>query len=421
MDELARENTVAGGQQIVVRFGYGGGLSTPRVYGTTGTMPISVLGSTLSSGQQIRQDSTAGFGGGFDFTFGLGPFCVGGCWVVVGPGSHYDNSVTLSDVDLTDVNGDGLLDSVTRCNLADVQASRCTSGEDLRVRYNQQRRTGLLKKVTNPLGGTFTLDYQMAGNTTVHPDSSWVLSEVIVDDGRPGNGADTQRSRISYTGPRYDFVNREDLGFAEVVTRQLDTENPSLPTLRTTRETFSNTNVFNSGLPKSVEVYSGDYSPGQTSNLLTSTTSTWEIKSSATDQNLPSSLTANQQLTSWARPLRTMVEAVKRYDGSNVDQVSRTRYTYDVAGNITVVKDEGDVDDASDDVTTSIVWSNCDNAANDEVKLECGPIAKPELRPAFWSQRSCPTWVQAPAIIRTTGADGSCFATATPARTCAGT
>ena len=89
------------------------------------------------------------------------PLCapVPACYLIINPGGHADGNVTVSDVDLKDVNGDGYPDSLTR------GAGDAT----IDVRLNSHGKTGLLRQVTNPLGGSYTLDYTRAGNTTDHP------------------------------------------------------------------------------------------------------------------------------------------------------------------------------------------------------------------------------------------------------------
>ena len=154
---------------------------------------------------------------------------------MINPGGHGNGAVTVTDVDLRDVNGDGYPDSVTRgAGDATMAVALNTHGKT---------HTGLLKSVTTPLGGTYTLDYARAGNTTDHPGSVWTMSKLTLDDGYAADGP-AQTSAFDYAGLRYDFVHRTSLGFAQVTTRELS---PAGQTLRTTRRTYANQHLWDAG------------------------------------------------------------------------------------------------------------------------------------------------------------------------------
>ncbi len=69
-----------------------------------------------------------------------------------------------------------------------------------------------MRLVTSPLGGTYTLDYARAGNTTDHPGSVWAMSELTVEDGYAADGP-AQARAFDYDGLRHDFAHRTSLGF----------------------------------------------------------------------------------------------------------------------------------------------------------------------------------------------------------------
>ena len=120
------------------------------------------------------------------------------------------NSVSFSEVTLEDIDGDGFVDSLAS-----------TDDHEVRVQRNTTGRTNLLAAFTNPLGGTVGLDYERYGNTVEHPDSTWALSRVEVDDGRPGDGVDVTVSTFDYEEPRFDRLFRQSLGFASQVLHEL--------------------------------------------------------------------------------------------------------------------------------------------------------------------------------------------------------
>ena len=202
-----------GASTVHVGFGSGSGVLAGAKYGNQAEVKIPLAGDLgINPGDQVRQQSSVSYGVGFDFTVAIGPLCIVACYLIVNPGAHVEDVLATTDVDLLDVNGDGYADSVSRVDK--------NGSEDLEVRLNQQGRTGLLTSVQNPLGGRYDIDYAREGNTTDHPESMWVMSEVSVDDGRPGDGVNVTRTTYTYGTPRFDFVNREDLGFDEIVARE---------------------------------------------------------------------------------------------------------------------------------------------------------------------------------------------------------
>lgn len=374
---------------VRVAFGTGSGVMQGQKYGDTGAVKFDVLGDIgVSLGDQVRQQSGVGWGGGADFTIAIGPLCVAACYLIVNPGAHYENSLSITDVDLQDVNGDGYADSVNR--VADAG-----NKEKLQVRLNRQGRTGLLKTVRNPLGGTMELDYERKGNTLDHPDSTWVMSSVSLDDGRSGDGPDTTRTTFEYAGLRYDFVNREDLGFATVTARELGADGP----LRASRRTFSNDNLFAAGLQTSVELFDGDVHPD---NLLQRSTADWKVLEGTTQRALDvASLSADALLTAWATPLLSGLREEWYEKGpASPNRATATTYEYDRLGNPTRIRDHGDPSVAADDVVAEVVYSNCGNAASDGLDDRCGTAAGPSThQPAFWHNQLCPTWVSLPAVV----------------------
>src|SRR5690606_36073213 len=135
-------------------------------------------------------------------------------YLIINPGASYQNSVSTTIVDLEDVNGDGAPDAL-----------KTTDDDSLMVSLNNKGRTGLLHTVTNPLGGSFDLSYERRGNTTDHADSVWSMSRLDVHDGRPGDGADTESTRFTYDGLRFDVPHRASLGYSTITATELDTLN----------------------------------------------------------------------------------------------------------------------------------------------------------------------------------------------------
>lgn len=382
------------GDKIKVAFGTGAGVGSPAVYGNTQRVDFDIVGDVdAQTGDQIRQDTSVGYGGGFDFTLGFGPICVVACYIIVNPGAHVDGSQTLTDIDLTDVNGDGFADSV----------SRGADDSELEVRLNTQGRTGLLKSVDNPLGGSFALDYTRRGNTVDHPGSVWAMSKVTVDDGRSGDGPDQATSTFSYGDLGYDFVNRTSLGFDAVTTRELATDDTTV--LRATKEAYSNDSIFDAGLLTSTTLYDGDVASG---NRVQTSTSSWEILDGESGDPLDATqLSADQLLAAWATP-RLSESGDAWFDKGDTDPglSTATEYSYDSLGNPVEIIDRGDPDVTEDDVTAEIAYSDCTISASDALATACASdddsIAD---QPAYWHDDVCPTWVSMPAEVTVTDAD----------------
>ncbi len=153
---------------------------------------------------------------------------------------------------LQDIDGDGLVDHVY------------ANGERIYARLNRTGRTNLLRSVTRPLGGSFTLDYRRAGNTVDMPQSRWVLSEVSVSDGLregplggvfAGDGSShSQRMEYDYADGRYDRTEREFYGFETVTERRLDCDGG---VLMTTERKFYNSDFYRKGLESRARVCDG--------------------------------------------------------------------------------------------------------------------------------------------------------------------
>lgn len=189
LDQLRRLSA----DQITVRFGTGSGLLAPIDYGDLARVPVS---PGIDGGQHISFDRSSGIGTGVSATAYIGPLCLVACYLILGGGAGFNNSLSSSNVDLEDVDGDGFADALLSLDDNLLSVSR-----------NRQGRTNLLKSVTNPLGGSFTVDYDRAGNTVDHPDSIWVMKHIDIDDGRSEPTATTtgrSASTIEYSGLDYD-------------------------------------------------------------------------------------------------------------------------------------------------------------------------------------------------------------------------
>ena len=110
------------------------------------------------------------------------------CYLIINPGASYQNSVSSTEIDLQDVNGDGYADS-----LQTLDDNKLTVGE------NKQADTNLLATVNNPLGGTMSMTYKRDGNTVDNPTRCGTWPRWRSNDGRPGDGVDVRRTDVRPT------------------------------------------------------------------------------------------------------------------------------------------------------------------------------------------------------------------------------
>ncbi|MHA6512934.1 SpvB/TcaC N-terminal domain-containing protein [Tessaracoccus sp. Z1128] len=333
-----------------VAFASGSGARSEVDYGDMVEGKVDLIGS-IPLGQQASQDRSRGLGGGFDFTIPIGPLCLAGCYIIVNPGASFDHSLSSSQVQLTDVDGDGNPDSVLS-----------TEDGTMTVRANNRGRTNLLKSVTNPLGGTISLGYERDGNTPEQPLPLWLMTSVQVDDGRPGDGP-AHATTFGYEGNRFDKVERELMGYRTIVEEQLD--GPGGAVLRRTVSTYGNATVFDSGLLESQEMQAPDGTP------ISRTDSTWVATTleagaatipaatpdpviTPTDGTLALALLDDSRGVVRTQVLQSWFDA----DGDLGTSLKNT-FEYDALGNPVRQVDHGQAADPIDDLVSLTTYPDC--------------------------------------------------------------
>lgn len=321
------------GGVIRVRFGTGAGLTGPIDFG-------SFQGGVVSYG--TNQD----LNGGADFTIGIGPLCVEVdlCYIILNPGVHGDGGAGRQEVNITDVNGDGYPDDVL--SVSDGQ---------MQVLLNQTGRTNLLKTVTNPVGGSFTLDYTRAGNTVAQPNSQWVMSSVDVFDGRPGDGPDHQLTTYQYANNVYNPLERDFLGYQTVTEQDRDTSVAGNPVLRSIERKYRNGTIFEQGLLASETLL---YPNGTPFSKTVNTWTLWDVGAQA-PANLAPDPAGVGLLNLTVFPQQAQSE-FRSYDSNGaLAKTTWNTYTYDALGNITQVFDVGEPNQPADDVTAITTYTDC--------------------------------------------------------------
>jgi RHS repeat-associated protein len=292
------------------------------------------------------------------------------------------------------------------------------------------------RSVTTPMRGTMTLDYDRRGNTIEHPDTTWVLSDVTVQASLADDGISDVHRTYEYGTARYDFLQREDLGFDWMAERELAEDGT---TLRSTVHEYLNDSVFGAGLEYRTTLYDGDVTVQDdgtfTGTAMQRTLTDWRVENLMTGQPLDTSgASANQKLRLRAAPLVNRVSQIWYDDQGGTGQRTSIRYDYDDLGNPIVITDEGDITNDGDDVVARIRYSDCTISEGHGLRAQFGcadgaadaphenpdpddpddpwddvdtPAAvAPEAAAPYWSPDLCATWTSVPVIIEVRDANG---------------
>lgn len=185
--------------------------------------------------QEINETSSTTLSANASFSISI-PVAFG--HITITPGVNTGWGMSRPNYELRDLDGDGYLDVL-----------QSNSENELKVRYSTIARTNKLKTVTNSLGGKFTIDYKRSIPSYGLPGGKWVMSSVDVDYGFNDTTKyyiPHTKTAFEYNGGRRDRHERDFLGFAEVITKQLNTEdNDNL--YRKIIECYDTESIYSSG------------------------------------------------------------------------------------------------------------------------------------------------------------------------------
>lgn len=183
----------------------------------------------------LGKNASISYGGGINASFSFPIFITNRMSITAGGSYGINNSRVEST--FTDINGDGYLDLVF------------SEGEDdLRVALSKIGRTNMLKTIHNATGSTMDINYQFVPPTYASPNARWVLKEVKINDGFPGDGVDEQITRYKFENPYYDRRERLFYGFENV--EQSLIHPATGETLRTSVQKFYNRDYFRKSILK---------------------------------------------------------------------------------------------------------------------------------------------------------------------------
>jgi RHS repeat-associated protein len=285
---------------------------------------------------KIALSGDTSVGGGLYFTVGIGPLCVGGCYIIINPGVDGGQSMARQELSLVDMDGDGDLDHVAS-----------TADHRLTVARNRGGRGNLLRSVSRPMGGTIALEYDRDGNTTAQPESRWVLSKVTTFDGQSGDGVDTQVTTYRYEGGFYDRLEREFYGYRRVVEEERDaTRNGTLYRVSVTH--YRNDDFYTRGLLQREEVKDA---AGQVFEDIEHTYALHDVDTG-------SALADPRSTTATVFPQLTLVSR-RFHEGTATPGLSTsTAFEYDRRGRVIRTVDAGDAG-TDDDRSTTATYTEC--------------------------------------------------------------
>ncbi len=166
----------------------------------------------------------------------------------IGVTASGSTAATRTKKSISDFDGDGFPDLIEEVN-----------NTNIRVYSSNIKRTNKLESVTNPLGGSFTIDYKVQPVNYNNPHPKWVMSSVEISDGfdKVNDGNDNYKKEYKYENGKYDRRERDFYGYETVSTLDYRDGNTTTP-YRTSISKYHNESYFLNGLLKESYVMKGN-------------------------------------------------------------------------------------------------------------------------------------------------------------------
>ena len=259
-------------------------------------------------------------------TFGFIPIKIEG-----NPKGGLSRSLSSTEAQWADMNGDGIPDYIWNAGNGRIG-----------VRYSHIGEANRLTRVSLPSGGTYQMSYALNDDGPESNMRHYVMSSLTVKDNRMQ--APNQHRRFQYARRHYDRIEREDYGYAEVVTIE---DSASLPDYRHTVRQFHNQDYLFRGLCHSTAVIYGS-----NQDTLSATRHEYRLFEIVSGDLIPGS---GPGCYGDGFPA-ILSDSTLYYDGGQRQFASRLRFGYTALGNMDTVYDDGALNDPSDDYIAATAY-----------------------------------------------------------------
>lgn len=253
---------------------------------------------------------------------------------------------------IKDYDGDGYADLLEK-----------TGVNRINVYHSRIRRTDKLKTVTNPLGGTFTIDYRLQPVTYNNPDPKWAMSSIEVSDNydKVNDGEDTYKKHFEYIDGKYDRREREFYGYKEVrIIDYTTNEEGNEEVYRTSVSKYNNSSYFLNGLAIENYIIKGSDENQKYSRTLNTykvyTLNSLNDEILLNDQKPDTYDVGGHEGRRSAAVLLTKTRSEVYELNPTADLVTEVEFTYDNKGRITEYLNKGDVSNTTDDYKSVITY-----------------------------------------------------------------
>ena len=269
-------------------------------------------------------------------------------------GTPLSTSTNKTKKSMTDFDSDGFVDLVEE-----------VSPNNVKVYHSRIRRTDMLKSVTNPLGGKFTIDYKVQPVDYNNPQAKWAMSDVVIEDNydKVNDGKDVYKKHFVYENGRYDRREREFYGYKTVKSEDytLDASGNSV-LYRTSISNYHNQSYFLNGLlDDSYVIKGGDvtkkFSRNKNYYEIYKLNNTNDLIDLTTVQPITYDVGGSEGRRSAAVLLTKTVNELYELNPSP-QLTTEVRLKYDTKGRVIEYSDKGNIASTSDDYTSTITYHN---------------------------------------------------------------
>lgn len=305
------------GDTLKIALNLGAGFSAPIPWASFGKLEEGKSAGQTNSTAMTRSAYIAP-----DFTLNYNPQSFSGSGA----------SAQLSRI--IDMDGDGYPDLVFSNNETTLQYQRSIIG-----------KTNLLQSVQQPMGASFSLDYELLGPSFDMPQAKWVLSTATLQDGFPGDGVDSLTTIYKYEQGVADRRERAFYGFGQINVQRFGNATTDVP-FEQRAYVFDNTGFHRQGLLLKESIMDAD------GNIYFELSYNYVLKDILTGEDFPDDFP--EAPTSAAFPALVSMQKTS-LDTSGFQ--SNVSFTYDLSGNVLQWKDTGDGTEL-DQLTATITYHN---------------------------------------------------------------